>query len=622
MPRPLPITLRVAAVWVLYCTWASATGWILSYLHQLDRLGYAIAALPTIPLLAWWWFSSGSPGSLRRIWHIETRRLKKFPSFAAWLVVSALILLGGILHPPSNYDGLTYRLPRLLYWVQEHHWFWINGIDFRLDIAGTGFEWMSAPVLLATSSDRALFILNYVPFLLLPGLFFLSACGLGVRPRWARWWMWVWPMAFGIVMQAASIGNDMVGTALAVTSLSFAAEARRGRPVFCLVLSALAAILMTGIKVTTLPLGLPLAIFWTWQAWRYLRLKQFLVTLAWTAPAAILCGFLPIAYVCWQHTGTWNANPGNRLAIEPGNPIDGFIGNGINFGIGSFYPPVFPGVGDVENEITNILLQKPWFRSVHDNYPAFDLALTHELPTEESAGIGSGITLMVLVWWATSLRTPPGLKRPRNITGTFFVTGTLFAFLVILAKLGGNSTPRLLLPFTPLLLLAILLQRSSFKKMPSHGWSVIPAIFLLPTLLFNPNRPLLPLMEIASLTGFPHGLQQRISNIYGSYSNRNEMLAHLRSRIPQDAAVSFGGGGDQSAFSLFKPIGGSKVYDLSPERESLADWVVGTRAGIERRMGLSLENWESDRYKREFEDQIVSKASFGPESWYVFHRRP
>jgi hypothetical protein len=622
MPRPLPFTLRVSALWVFYCTWASATGWILSYFHQLHRLGYAIAALPAVLLLAGWWFSDRSHFPRKQSWHIQTLRLKKLPSFGAWAAVTVFILLSGILHPPSNYDGLTYRLPRLLYWLQENHWFWINGIDFRLDIAGTGFEWMSAPLLLATGSDRGLFLLNYVPFLLLPGLFFLAACGLGVRPRSARWWMWVWPLAFGIAMQAASIGNDMVCAGLALASLAFAAEAKRGRPVFCLTLSALAAILMTGVKVTTLPLGLPLAIFWIWQAWQCLGFRQIVLISGSVTPAAVLCSFLPIAWICWQHTGAWNANPGNRLAIEPANPVAGFVGNTMNFGLGSLYPPLFPGVGTIESGLTKALEQKPWFLWVRDHYPAFSVGINHELPSEEAAGIGLGITLIALVWCVAAVRHPVKSGRPRNHLGTVFTLGTLLAFLVILAKIGGNSTPRLLLPFTPFLLLGLLLAFPPLRKMPSDGWSLVPALFLLPTLLLNPNRPLIPLTPLAALPGVPSGLRQRVFEVYDSYARRNELLATLRNRLPRDVPVSFGGGGDQSALSLFKPLGHRKVYDLSPAREPLADWVVGTRIGIERRMGTSLENWENGRYRRVFEDKIASKVSFGPEPWYIFHRVP
>jgi hypothetical protein len=62
------------------------------------------------------------------------------------LLYAALALLGGALYAPANVDALTYRLPRVLYWLAEQRWHWIATNDPRMNISPSGFEWLMAPV--------------------------------------------------------------------------------------------------------------------------------------------------------------------------------------------------------------------------------------------------------------------------------------------------------------------------------------------------------------------------------------------------------------------------------------------------------------------------------------------
>ena len=71
-----------------------------------------------------------------------------------------------------------------------------------------GLEWLSAPLLLFTKSDRGLFLVNFLPFLLLPGLIFSVLTRLGVRARVAWHWMWLLPTGYNFLLQGGSLGND------------------------------------------------------------------------------------------------------------------------------------------------------------------------------------------------------------------------------------------------------------------------------------------------------------------------------------------------------------------------------------------------------------------------------
>jgi hypothetical protein len=134
-----------------------------------------------------------------------------------------LVFIGGALYRPSNYDALTYRLPRVLHWLAQEQWHWIHTANYRMNDRSCGFEWLTAPVVLATGSDRALFLINFISFLLLPGLVFSVFTRLGVRRRVAWHWMWLLPTGYNFLLQAGSIGNDSFAAvdALAASLMGF-----------------------------------------------------------------------------------------------------------------------------------------------------------------------------------------------------------------------------------------------------------------------------------------------------------------------------------------------------------------------------------------------------------------
>ena len=625
-PTELPQVLRFAGLGLIYVSSCQVIGWVLSWLGSLNTTGY-LATAPIALGLALWFWSATRPADAKRLSFSKwLHRIKVSPSLAAWCVVTLLILVGALINPPSNYDGLTYRLPKLLYWLQENRWHWIDGLDFRLNITGAGFEWLSAPFILFTHSDRGLFLLNFLPFLLLPGLFFVAARGLGIRLRAARWWMWVWPMAYGIGMQAGSIGNDMVAAALALASLAFAAQALRGHACLCLFLSALAAAAMTGIKATTLPLGLPLGGYWLWVAWKTLKWPKTLALGIAVSPLALLVSFLPIAVACSIHTGRWNGNPGDRYGFEPKNPIAAVAGNSLDFSLSLLSLPLAPGSGSINNRFDQYISGQRWYTWIKANYGCFNPSLLQDMPTEEGSGIGLGITLTALVWAAKRPKRR-GLRPPSDTAiGLVFPLATLLAMLAFMAKSGVGGTPRLMVPFIPLLLLTVVCWRSR-KTLPAHArhslLSVIPAVFLIPALFLNPNRPLLPTSLLIDLPGLPESVRSRMTQVYQTYSIRGEFLAPFREKIPAGELVGFAGGGDNSAYSLFKPFGTRHITNLSPRTVDSVQWILATRDGFERRLGMTLEQWEpASGFTKQYQETIVSRVATGPEDWLLYRKNP
>lgn len=86
---------------------------------------------------------------------------------------------------------------------------------------------VTAPLFLFTGTDRFVFLINVICFLLLPGRFFSVLVRLGVRTRTAWHWMWLLPAGYCYLLQAGSIANDLFGAVFAMVAIEFALRARQ-----------------------------------------------------------------------------------------------------------------------------------------------------------------------------------------------------------------------------------------------------------------------------------------------------------------------------------------------------------------------------------------------------------
>src|SRR3984957_19098784 len=218
-------TSSLVAIWIWLCVYLNCAGWGLSAIHQLNACGYAVVLLVGAAAFFIW----GQKFSGRLFPHIlwlKLRRRFRRPFPLAFLILAAMAFLGGAIYAPNNFDGLTYRIPRILHWLPAGQWHWIHTPDARMNTRACGFEWLSAPLIELTNTDRWLFLINIASFLLLPGLVFSVFTKLGVRRRVAWHWMWIVPTGYCFLLQAGSIGNDLFGAPFALAAVDFALRAK------------------------------------------------------------------------------------------------------------------------------------------------------------------------------------------------------------------------------------------------------------------------------------------------------------------------------------------------------------------------------------------------------------
>ena len=537
------------AFWICGCAFLNCAGWLLSALHQLNAAGYGVALLIFGAATLLWTRSreAGAGGNTQPAVPVRAARgfdFKKYvrrfrqPLPAIFLLVAGLVFLGGLIYPPSNYDALTYRLPRMLNWLAAGHWHWIASLNERMNYSGTAWEWTALPLLTLTHSDRALFLINALGFLLLPGLLFAIFRRLGVARRVAWTWMWILPLGYGLATQAGSIGNDLTGAVFCLLAVYFGLRARRSDRVGDVWLALLATALLTGVKLSNLPLALPCLVavgpalprLW----------KNRAGTLA-VAGVAVLVSALPIMALNQRHTGSWTGDPLNAGKMRVSSPAAALLGNSLLLAEGSLMPPVLPGARPIGGAI-NRHLPAAWTRRLKEDYPRFFMGSLNELPGEEGAGLGLGVTLLLLAGGlATVMNVGGGVGK--NFLARFppVALAAWIAIAVFLLKLGSEAAARLLLPYYCLAVVPLLRLPAQRAWLRFRAWRIFLALMaasVLPALVLSVSRPLWPAQTVANrLAAARPGSKTlaRLATTYTAYAHRNDVLASVRAALPDDA---------------------------------------------------------------------------------------
>ena len=334
--------LPLIRIWIWVSALATLAGWSLSAVGQLNRGGYLVFGGLAAAAFLLGRRGSGEkrPGTGFKWRKVKARFRRWLP--ACFLGLTLLIFLGGALYPPSNHTAMTYRTPRVLHWLMEGHWHWIDTPNYRLNNRACGLEWLTAPLLLFTKSDRGLFLVNFIPFLLLPGLVFSLFKRLGVRGRVAWHWMWLLPTGYSFLVQAGGAGNDTFPAVYALAAMDFGLRAWESRRASDLWLSFLSAALLTGAKASNLTLLLPCAIV------VLPLLPQLKRRLGATGLVILLAGvvsFLPTALLNIRYCGDWSGLVLERAGMDMKNPLVGIWGNALLLFTNNFVPTFFPLAG-------------------------------------------------------------------------------------------------------------------------------------------------------------------------------------------------------------------------------------------------------------------------------------
>lgn len=552
---------------------AVVLGWGLSALQQLTAPTYLVLLAVALLSLALW-APQGSFGFDRRRTVARIRRRLRSPLPRLFYAVVLLSLLGGLLYPPDNGDALAYRIPRVLAWWANHGWYWIPSADQRMNYSGTVQEWLFFPVLAVTHSDRLLYLINLIPFTVLPFLLFSSFAGLGIRPRVAWWWMWLLPVGMGVMLQAGSTTNDFLGLFFGVAAIDTALRYRRCATTRLLCCSILSIALCTGVKASNLPLVLPWLTVLAPLSRQPLRNRSRLAVVLVFALAASI---LPTLALNRAHTGTPWGDPTNRRRLILRTPAAGVAGNLVLIVVNNLEPPVLPYAQRIAATLNNL----PGFRPgswLKDHFPNFEIELK-EVPREERSGFG--LLLVLLFVWSMARSIWSVNKSPLPHTAWFFAA-TWVASVAFMAGLGSHSAARLFLPYSVWVVCFGLWLRDSFSIVRTRrwrAWAVACATTSLLVLIFSPSRPLLPvrwMLRAVSGTA-PQSFVDRVTVALSHHAQLADAFAEVRADLSaNDRMLGFVGTGSDLETSLWRPFGSRRVIHVLP----------GMTAGQLRQLGI------------------------------------
>jgi hypothetical protein len=639
---------------------------------MLNRTGYAIFAAVAIALAFVFrksaMFSSfSSVQDIRKLRHRWRRFLP-----AGFGVLAALVFISGCLYAPTDHTGLSYRLPRVLQWLQHGSWFWIHTPNYRMNDRACGIEWLSAPFLLFLKSDRALFLLNFIPFLLMPGLIFSLWTRLGVRPRVAWHWMWLVPTGYCFLLQAGGIANDAFPTVYALAMMDFALRAREkyraeqsrvgrlpdlGPPVrrslgeggwtLDLGLSLLSAALLVGAKASNLPMGLPWAMVVIPLLPRLFSSSHDGATgnpqpatcrvlgACFFALIAVLVSFIPTALLNIHYLHDWSGLSIEHEGMNMKNPVAGIVGNAVLLITNNFVPTFFP-MAHWWNAHSLSLFPGVLVRLMNANFE-HGYEMLGEMPTEDWAGIGFGVSMLVLI----SLIAGPFAKR-KTASSRFTFHGSRFILLApwisLLAycmKTGMVTPARLITPYYPLLLPLLLVGAAQSQIVRRRWWKALAGIVLLlalAALIVTPPRPLWPSNTILAKAVARHPNQsqlQRAQKVYQVYRQRSDPLAAVREHFPRDLkAVGFMGTDDDLDISLWKPYGSRRVEPFFFEDSPGHIRQLGIQYAVISGLNLGDKHATIDEWMQKvgaellFTTNATMTVSQGPEPWYLVRLKP
>ena len=539
---------------------------------------------------------------------------------AGFYLVSLLAVLGAVLHPPVQYDALAYRLPRVLHWLADNQWHWIHTDFVRMNTRAPGYEWIAAPLMVFFRTAHPLVIINLISFLLMPGLLYSVFIRLGVSPKVAWVWMWLFPTGYCYALQAGGIGNDLLPSTLALAAVDFSLRARESRSLAMTLMALVATAVMTGAKTSTVFL-LP--------ALGFLLLPAFLAHFRTHAPAllfvsllALPSSFIPVSVANQIHGGDWSGSKQEGLADQTGGNIPFRIAHNLAvLTTGNFTPPVFPGAKSASLQVKK-LIPEWWRKKLEGQFESDGGSLWNfpEMQMEEGAGLGIGISSLLLVGILIPCRR---IRRPdpgrRSLAGEgisgsckgcglysaasphavkiffilFFAGVAVFLYKCGIGGIARVSAP--LYPFAAAALLCPVAPRTILNPL----WRVVAAAALLSTLLLLilcPPRPLWPTSLLEKLNS-QSAILERARTVYTVYGNRARAFAPAKKLLPAGVKVIGMVTGDDPEATLWEPYGSLVIRHVTSEDNAQTikslgiECILVNRGEFERHFNIPYEEW-------------------------------
>jgi hypothetical protein len=267
---------------------------------------------------------------------------------------------------------------------------------------------------------------------------------------------------------------------------------------------------------------------------------------------------------------------------------------------------------------------------------------TEEMASEESGGLGFGVTLLLLAWTVRRFRHRPAAKAGRQ-SWTFFRAellvplGVLAALGVFMMQCGLSGFARFLGPYYVLLAAPLLAGKSAADLVPSAcrtgrraNWFKVAgagvfALALLP-LVLSPARPLWPASAVLAALGGPHSshpLVRRAATVYEVQGHRSAAFATALAVLPAEANPLGFLTSDDPETSLWRPFGQRRILHLCAEDSPAETRQRGIRYALLSAVVLEHLHTSLDQWLARQDAELVQRlplelrGTAGPKDWFL-----
>lgn len=575
----------LAIMIILYAAWANCTGWLLSIFGALHSIGYLVASLPL-------WYTG-----FRFLREYRKQGFRFTGSFRSlrfndyvWISLVFVILIGAVMNRPLGWDACAYRIPRVLRWLTENHWFWIQSGDDRQDISALAMEWMMAPQYAVFGTDRLLFLLNFLPYVCLPWLCWHVARHLGLKRDWSMIASFLIPMAHCYALSAGGVQNDGLGAFFGMLPLamlhSTCCQWLKPKNKFYIGLVSLG--LLSGIKLSNAPLAGMIGIYLIWnQRSQIIEILQPIRKVFITFLVTVTCSIIPISFINLHYTGGMSGDPENIYGHQAKSFLAGLMGNSLFLLSDGINPNPF------SSQLNDLIKKNEFFAEkiarLELNYPNVKYFKFTTYGYDAGSGPSTPLLLSMPALLAFGLlfhrrRIPIELKcllLPLLISSAYFV---------FMAKVGVHGSQRHAAPYYPPLVLAVLpFLTRSISLMPRWIVNVcilMTGVLVLINLILSPVRPIIPgsLAQILDRKGGAFELHRdmlRQGDILQGHEDRL-ILAALQWGAPMH--------------QLWPPFFKGRVIEINskeyhPSMKHGKGLIYITKTGVEKRFGMRYEDF-------------------------------
>ena len=389
----------------------------------------------------------------------------------------------------------------------------------------------------------------------------------------------------------------------------------------------LSAALLSGSKASNLPLLLPWVVA---IAPSVMLLKKRIALGAAVLLLAAVASLGPMIVVNLKHSGDWTGLKAEKVeALEKGSLLN-VANNTVLLTIQNLAPPVFPWAGAWNEAVPRHMPAGLKERLRQSFEPGGARWLLGELQIEEAAGLGFGVSLLLLLSVVAARRKPTGATGGFGFAERHALSIIACAYVALLAfmvKSGLTTAARLIAPYYALLIPAMLLLPGQEGVTRRRWWQVGAAAVMglgAVLLVLSPARPLWPANAV--LAGGEKGsrLQERAKAVYEVYRQRADAFAPVRALLPPEAQVVGLVASDDPETSLWRPFGHRRIVQVSKTdtasdlRRRNIEYVVVNPRKLEMFFDRTFERWLSEMHGEVlWKVTLPLRVTQGPSQWYV-----